>query len=331
MVLGVTGLVLQIGWLNQAAWLLLFLNGFNLLPFLPLDGGHVLQDILFCRHRWLEVTFRVLAATALLSLGAIGFGRWFVFLGILMVLGLPLASRLARVRDSLRNLNLPPPLPGEDRIPVATAQAIITALKAALPKGVGNPALAQRTLNVFESLNARPPGVPASLGLLALHGGAFLLALVFGMVVLIGKNGGLGDFVQAAAHQPAHAFQCGHWQNWPVTADGTLPTGKRTVLVATFKKESQAAAVFAEITNQVPAGGRATWFGESVLLALPVTDAPAQTSVLNRLRTQAADFMEAPSNQPVMVNVSFIAPTAMAVTNLGATWRVILKFPATYT
>ncbi len=50
--------------------LLGLINGFNLLPVFPLDGGRLLNQILFSRNRYLEGVFQFLAAVALVAYGA---------------------------------------------------------------------------------------------------------------------------------------------------------------------------------------------------------------------------------------------------------------------
>ena len=60
--------------LVQASLLMAFLNGFNLLPIFPLDGGRLLNQILFSRNRYLEGVFQVLASLALIAFGATGGG-----------------------------------------------------------------------------------------------------------------------------------------------------------------------------------------------------------------------------------------------------------------
>ena len=82
------GLVVLIVWLSgaapglayEAAAMLILLNAFNLLPLLPLDGGHVLRILLARQHVWLEVTFTVVTGAALGLLG-LGVGSW-VLMGI---------------------------------------------------------------------------------------------------------------------------------------------------------------------------------------------------------------------------------------------------------
>ena len=52
-----------------ASILLGLINGFNLLPVFPLDGGRLLNQILFSRNRYLEGVFQFLAALAFIAYG----------------------------------------------------------------------------------------------------------------------------------------------------------------------------------------------------------------------------------------------------------------------
>jgi len=51
------------------------INGFNLLPIFPMDGGRLLQIVLFSRNRYLESFINILAAVALIMI-AWGLGAW---------------------------------------------------------------------------------------------------------------------------------------------------------------------------------------------------------------------------------------------------------------
>jgi Zn-dependent protease len=314
--LGVAGMVSGKPLLNEAAFLLVIINGLNLLPVLPLDGGHVLHTLLFCRNRWLDVVFRILTIGSLLLLSVAGLGKVFMYLAIFMAIALPVAFKLAKMVDTLRPANLPQPLPGQDQIPVPTAQAIIAEVKAAFPRGVSNKAMAQHALSVFETLNAKPPGALATIGLMTVHGGAFFLTLVFGMLLIINKFGGLGDFAKAAIRQPEHAFKCGsvqRWQGADVRRDLSAP---HNLLVATFSRQDRAAAEFTQLTGQLPSGGRLTLFGSSLLLALPAGDDDAREQWFDQLQDATTNVFVAVSNRPVLVNLNFIAPTAALATNL---------------
>ena len=315
--LGAASLRWNLPWLTTAALVFVFVNGFNLLPVLPLDGGHVLHTILFCRNRWLNVIFRLLAIGALLWLGAAGFSRLFFYLAFFMGVSLPVAFKLASITDQLRKTPLPEPQPGEDQIPVPTAQAIIAEVKAAFPKNAGNKQIAQHTLNIFETLNARPPGALGTLGLMAVHGGAILLVAAFGLVFTIGKHSRLGDFVQAALRQPQHSFKPGGTQQWQGAGFASGSASPHSLLVATFKQHQQATAEFSFLTPDLPANSRLTLFGDSLLLSLPASDDTAREKWFDRLQTATTNLFVSLSNQPVALNLYCVAPTARVATNLS--------------
>src|SRR5687767_5738358 len=64
-VLGAVCMFRDLPQLRQLSMLLLALNAFNLLPLLPLDGGRLVQLIIFSRQRHIEALFRVLVAVLL--------------------------------------------------------------------------------------------------------------------------------------------------------------------------------------------------------------------------------------------------------------------------
>lgn len=183
--LGVVGLALREPKVIEVALLLLILNGFNLLPFLPLDGGWIVHAVLFVRHPALDVVFRLTAALCMLGL-ALLVGDWIlVALAAFMLLALPIAWRLARVAYRLKKKDCVTQSSNNDAIPTAAALQILAELRLALPTQTTPRILAQNVANVFETLNARPPDVLASLGLLAVHGGSFLVALVMSIVLTV--------------------------------------------------------------------------------------------------------------------------------------------------
>ena len=302
-------------WMNKAAFFLLLINGFNLLPVLPFDGGHVLHATLFCRNRWLDIAFRVLAIGGLLLMAAVGSGRAMLYVGIAMAVGLPTAFALGKVADSLRHAPLPPPMPGEDLIPTPTAQAIIGSVKAALPKTTNAKQIAQFSLNVFETLNARPPGALATLGLLGVHGASIVLVLVFGILLIVGRHGGLGEFARAAMRQPQHKYACGSSRHWPVTPPPAT-NAARNHLIATFARPADASKAFQSLTNRLSANASVTLFGDSVLLALPASDDEARERWYNELQGRSTNLFVTLSNSTVSVSFMALAANEQMATNL---------------
>ncbi len=187
-VVGLVAISLDQTFLLEAATLMLFLNGFNLLPVLPLDGGWVMHAIIFSRHYLLDVGFRLAAAMLLLAGGAT-IGDWLlIVIGVVMLLGIPISYRVAKIVGVLRGHGLTSTSDDDQSIPVETAERILDELVVAFPTGLSNRQLAQFTVNVFEALNARPPNPVASVLFVGLHFASFLAALVFAVLFIASKG-----------------------------------------------------------------------------------------------------------------------------------------------
>jgi Zn-dependent protease len=315
-VLGIASIILKQSWLNQAAILLLITNGFNLIPILPLDGGHVLQDVLFCRNRWLDGVFRIVTIFGLIGVGLLMGAKLLPYLAIPMAIALPATFKLGRITDELRQQPLAPPYPGEDRIPVPTAQAIIGAVKQAFTgsSALSNKVVAQHSLMVFERLNAKPPGVLATLALLMLHGGAVIVTLLMAVLLVVSKHRGLGDFMAAAMRQPQHLYQAGDLQRWP--ADTMQPQGVRTLIVAEFQKRPGAVAAFSALTNEIAPPMALMRFGDYLILSLPATNDAVREQWYESLQGYSTNLFVALSNAPVGLSLTCIAPSKQITSNV---------------
>jgi Zn-dependent protease len=173
--------------LASVANMLLLINGFNLLPFMPLDGGRLLQEVIFVRNRYLQAGFCVLGAAALLG-GAYLLHFWVLgLLGVFLLISVPRVLKIAAVAGECRPL-IPPELdnaaqPGDDApAPEVTAQ-IIQKVRAAMPSLKTTTGVAIATEAVLERVRSHPPGILVSIGLLCVYFCALLLALM-GAVVL---------------------------------------------------------------------------------------------------------------------------------------------------
>ena len=312
--LAVVALFVKIAWIKTLALILLVLNGFNLLPVLPLDGGHVLHAVLFCRHRWLDGAFRVMAVLGLVGIALLGSGMFMIPIIVIMVITLPITFKLAKVTDELRFAELPEPLPEEDKIPTRTAQAIISSIKPELPKSTSSKVLAQYTINVFETLNAKPPGVVATLALMATQGLGLGMALFFGLMLAAIGPGGFMDALKNLDSQPTHQYHCGDIANWRGTqADSKA---KRSLIVTTFEHRTNAVAEFATLTNKLPVNARLMLFGNSLLLSLPIHDEDARARWLDELKGNSERAFEVGASNSLSLTLQFLPPTNESTTNL---------------
>jgi Zn-dependent protease len=299
--------------LLEAAALTVFLNAFNLLPFLPLDGGWIVHVLLFSRHHVLDTVFRFLAAVALILSGLLGF-RILMFIGVMMLIGLRSAYRVARVASEVRDAGIDTSSPDGQTIPIETADAIIDRLDAAASLPVLDPIKAQQTLQVFESVNARPPGVLGTLTLMGVHGGSFVVALIFFMVFAIAQHADLGDFMRVAATAPQNYYECGTSKQWPPLAN-RLPGGTASTVVATFSSFDMAEVAFEETKANLPEGAIVTHFGQSVLVTL---DAESQQidELVARFESAGAAVETATPTESLMITLDATFETAEQAASL---------------
>jgi Zn-dependent protease len=168
---------------NRTAWqvaaTLLFINVFNLLPVLPLDGGHVVQEALFSRSVRVEKAFRLLAVLAL-ALIAWKLGSWALgALALFSLLGLPFTNSSADAARGLREAGI---LPDFTEVRNVTLGFIERAMPLLEFNGQGRPRKPKEIAVIIQQVVPRlvtgPPGAGATTLLLCAYLAAFLVAFV---------------------------------------------------------------------------------------------------------------------------------------------------------
>ena len=201
---------------------------------------------------------------------------------------------------------------------VAMVQRIIAAVREVLPRNAGNRIIAQHTITVFETLNARPPGVLATISLLLLHGGAFLLVVCFGLLLVVNMHGGgLKNFFGAAVRQPRHSVSCGAWKTSASSDAANRSAAPRNLLVTSLATGPKAAAAYERLVPRVPADSHLTLCGDSLLLSLPASDDAARENWYAEFQKLSTDTFVVVSNTSANVSLDFIAPTPAIGTNLA--------------
>lgn len=94
----------RLAWATELGWLLLLVNALNLLPIAPLDGGQLVNELVFSRRRWAEVLFRGGSALLLVAAGAWLVEPLLLALGGLGLLTLPATWRRVRLIQALREV-----------------------------------------------------------------------------------------------------------------------------------------------------------------------------------------------------------------------------------
>lgn len=167
-------------WLVQFAWVSLFLNAFNLLPLVPLDGGQFANDALFSRFPVLELVFRLLAIA---GLGWLAWSSQAWLLGLLAVFMLITTQTAFRRACLIRDARRDPvwqtrPL---DRDAVAALRGIVTRIFRGVSPEKLEPKLPEHVHGVWLEIRKRFPGPGRTVALL----GAYF-ALCFVAVPVIG-------------------------------------------------------------------------------------------------------------------------------------------------
>ena len=87
-------------WVKQASWILICLNLFNLLPIYPLDGGQIIDILLFSRFPYSDVAFKAFGAIIISILGV--FHPALFLLTIPLALNIVYSYRAAKVNSKLQ-------------------------------------------------------------------------------------------------------------------------------------------------------------------------------------------------------------------------------------
>ncbi|MEN6449428.1 MAG: tetratricopeptide repeat protein [Thermoguttaceae bacterium] len=188
--------------LVDAALLLVLVNAFNLLPLLPLDGGRMMETVLFSRHPLLDTVIRALTAGLLMLSWFIGL-KVLAVVGLFMLFALPTTYRMGQVVRRLRKSGFDATSGDAVTIPVHAARAIHQEIQQVFPSPLNQKTSARLTLSAFEALNARPPRVLASFMLIGAQGLTLFVALAAAVVLVPGQM--ILRPTQAIQHNPQDA------------------------------------------------------------------------------------------------------------------------------
>jgi len=331
---GLVGLILTKEWLLEVSFWLMLLNAFNLLPFLPLDGGWVLHAVVFCRHVFLDVAFRSVAA-AILFLGYLYLQSWVLFgLAMLVGMGIPAAMKIDRVARRMIERGVPRGSPDDQHIPEETAIAIGRELRAAWGnKKIPAKSLAGFVPQVFERMNARPPAAAASIGLLALHGGSFVGAIFIASVYFFVGYGQNGPFWNPAGpfafRQPEPtntvAYDCGEADAATGYTDIDGPLQNWHTIVANFDSTEAAKGALQQVSAELPERAAVRRFGNVVMLRITKDDAAARKVWVDRLATTANDVFVESDLYSAIFFFRFNAPSAELAERLESELDIYLN------
>jgi Zn-dependent protease len=314
LIAGALGVYLKKPWLEMAGILAMILNGFNLLPILPLDGGWVAHTVLFSRHYMLDIGFRLIAALGLLALSFIGPGdRFLMYIAIATVVSLPSTITLAKIVSDLRAEGFVPASPDGKSIPQESARLILAKLRQRIKRNLNAKMAAQHVAKVFETLNAKPPNAIASVGFMTLHFGAVLIAVV-GVIGIMTFRAVREDplrFSNFVSRQklPEHKLNP---DDIAVLGSAQLaPDYTSVVLTFVTDEQSRAAATkaLAELTTDAATPRRITRIANALVISFNASDTAAREQILSHWEHQAADAFVESEKYRAMLTMTCAAPT----------------------
>ncbi len=180
------GIALEKDWMLELGGMALLLNTLNLLPIMPLDGGWIMHLTVFSRSPILELVARVIGIVAMVAFSIFTESRFILFVAIPLVLSLPMTYRVAKLIRRLRDRPLPQP--ERDEIPDAAIHLLDDEIQATPLAPTPTANKAGIIVQMYESLIVRPPGFAATLAIWMVYGGAFVIAIVGGMGILVGRD-----------------------------------------------------------------------------------------------------------------------------------------------
>lgn len=293
-VVGLAGIVFHIPTLLDIAFLTVLVNGFNLVPLLPFDGGRVLHVTLFSRSFILDIGFRAVAAAAVFFVGLKFNDRIFIAVGVALLTSFPAALRIARISRDIRGQGPLPPSPDGQTIPPQAADRIIDRLRETSNAPINTRILAQQTLTTYETVSTRPPGILATLGLLTTHAFVAALAVVFLFVMVAARNGNFGGRSRGL---PPNSFVASDVrETGPSVVNGSNQRPPILTVVATFDSAGEASGAFSALAPTLPPEARAVLLPPTVMVAIPETDTALREALISAFKPKAKDiFLDGPT------------------------------------
>ncbi len=268
--IGIYGLYHHIEWMKELSMMLVVLNGVNLIPVLPFDGGWVVHGLLFSRHYALDVAFRVMAGLVMLFAAALLRGRFLTALGVFMLLSARTTYKVGTIAQTLRP-KLKRKLRREETLSRQTVNVIAREIDASFKQQSMKVKLrAQLTSNVFEMIKSPAPGWLASFAFAGVYLGSVLSAIVFAAVLFVGRQANFAQLMKVAATAPTTPYRQGSTQ--VVAGPKAAPATKPVTIVAECTSAKQANDLFAELKGKIPAAGTFRVFGQTLMLELPAHD-----------------------------------------------------------
>jgi Zn-dependent protease len=173
--------------LVQPAWIFLFINAFNLLPFFPLDGGRFVESLFSMKSFALEMVFKTISimglAAAWYLIGPGRFAPGLIALFVILLISLQGSFRIASAaRKVACQISITHDL-RPNQIPREYLSAIYKVLKPKLGFGASSKVAAKLIYSVWQRLLNKPPARKAITGFVILY--LFSLTVAFSAPIIL--------------------------------------------------------------------------------------------------------------------------------------------------
>lgn len=163
-------------------YLSLALNGFNLLPVYPLDGGKFFETVLFSRNAYLEIVFKVTGVILLILSGIFLKSTALALFGVLLSLSIRQTFAVAKISADLRKENVR--AEGGSEVPEEFAQTVLPYIDKREKNGfVPAARAADMIMTLWTRMRMRQPGIIATIGWVVMYAFVILVVLVSASVI----------------------------------------------------------------------------------------------------------------------------------------------------
>jgi Zn-dependent protease len=174
----ILGVLLDSQFVIQTAVSFVFINAFNLLPLIPLDGGRVLNEVAFSRNRHIEAAFNLLAGGALAIAAFVSGDIILGFLGIIVLLSIRYSWKIRSLSEKLQQEQEFGPHFSLLDAPQEIIDLVITSVLDNFPRVRQLGTLANLSSSLWSQLQATPPKLLPTVAILASYVATWAMTLV---------------------------------------------------------------------------------------------------------------------------------------------------------
>ncbi len=163
---------------RQIALISLIINGFNLLPILPLDGGNIINSIIFSRNKYLQVLYQIFTVAGILILAIDFKSIVFAILGILIIFTIKPIYVKSVIVSKVKSLNQNLSYDIKDSYVKTTISIIHDIMRIKYPRYLKKDIDSIFIADIIERLNYKSPSISKSIIMFFLYFLVSAIALV---------------------------------------------------------------------------------------------------------------------------------------------------------